>query len=121
LTALVNFSVESEHPPTTAAVLQAFAGTSHGELFASILGSLETEPMDDVAIEAEMREGLTRWWHQARLEGRPAPTSGVAPLPSAEGRRLEQLAYVHRIQQGGSGRPAVEPPDAHGPEGSAVI
>ena len=122
LTALVRFCLESEHPPTTAAVLQAFTDTSHGDLFASILASLENEPLDDPAVEAEMREGLARWWHQARLEGRPAPASGLGELPSAEGRRLEQLEFVHRAQQAGSAlRSGADPPDAHGPEGPGVI
>jgi len=122
LTALVEHCAESERPPTTAYVLQAFAGTSHADLFASILSDLPNEPLEDDAIEAEMREGLTRWWHQARLQGRPAPAAGMPELPSSEGRRLAQLEYIHQAQKGAASThlPA-DPPDPHGPEGSAMV
>lgn len=117
LTALVRFCAESERPPTTAAVLQAFADTRHADLFASILAGMESEPMDDAALEAEIRGGLARWWHRARLEGLPVPPAEVAALPTAEGRRLAQLEYVHRARQGAVAPPAIEPPDAPGPGG----
>lgn len=120
LTALVRFCAESERPPTTAAVLQAFAGTVHADLFAAVLASLESESMEDAALEVEIREGLARWWHRARLEGRPVPAAGIAPLPTIEGRRLEQLEYVHRARQGASAPPRPSRPSRMAP-GVAMI
>ena len=40
-----------------------------------------------------MKEGLSRWWQQARRSGRPAPARDEA---GEEGRRLQQLDYVRQ-------------------------
>lgn len=77
--------------------------------------------MDDAALEAEIRGGLARWWHRARLEGRPAPPAGMAALPTDEMRRLAQLEYIHRARQGTVAKTQIEPPDAHGPGGPPMV
>ena len=97
LTALVRHCVAAPEAPTTAAILQAFAGTPHAEVFGSILAAMEEEPLDDVALESEMKEGLARWWQQARRSGRPAPAGDEG---GEEARRLQQLDYVRRRLDG---------------------
>jgi len=114
LTALVRHCAEAEEPPTTAGVLQAFADSPHAGLFASILGTAEDDLLDDLALEAEMREGLDRWWQQARRSGRPAPAAGDSLAPE-EGRRLQQLDYVR--QRAAEDDPLLTLPDL--PEGHA--
>ncbi len=108
LTALVRHCTAATDVPTTAAVLQAFAGTPHAEVFASILAAMEEEPLDDAALESEMKEGLSRWWQQARRSGRPAPALDEA---GEEGRRLQQLDYVRQRLS------TQDPPDGRAPKG----
>jgi len=93
LTALVRHCATLGDAPTTAGVLQAFAGTPHADVFASILAALDEEPLDDAALESEMKDGLSRWWQQARRSGRPAPAGDEA---GEEARRLQQLDYVRQ-------------------------
>jgi hypothetical protein len=93
LTALVAFCAEAEGPLTTAAVTAAFAGTPHTEVFAAMLAAASDQRLDEAALEAEVRDGLDRWWQQARRTGMPAPPADVAP---EEDRRLQQLDYVRR-------------------------
>ncbi|MFO1306115.1 MAG: DNA primase [Burkholderiales bacterium] len=112
LAALVAYCREGREAPNTAGILQAFAETPHAPVFASILASLEEEPLDDAALESEMNDGLTRWWLQARRSGRPAPASAPGALADEEARRLAQLDYVRRHADG------PEPPDGQVPKGS---
>jgi DNA primase len=97
LTALVQYCAAASEPPSTAGVLQAFADSPHAEVFASILAAMDEEPLDDGALESEMKEGLARWWQQARRSGRPAPAADEA---GEEARRLQQLDYVRRRLDG---------------------
>ncbi len=121
LTVLARFCTAGAEPPTTAGVLQAFAGTPHADLFAAILGADTNETMDDLALETEIREGLARWRLRARLEGR-AGEADPATLPAAEARRIAQLAYVQRAQGGGIVRAAGDAPSGGGdPEEGRVI
>jgi DNA primase len=97
LAALVRHCAGCPEPPTTASVLQAFADTAHAAVFASILAAMEEEPLDDVALESEMKEGLARWWQQARRSGRPAPAGDEA---GEEARRVQQLEYIRQRLDG---------------------
>jgi DNA primase len=97
LTALVQYCAAATEAPSTAGVLQAFAETPHAEVFSSILAAMDEEPLDDAALESEMKEGLARWWQQARRSGRPAPAVDEA---GEEARRLQQLDYVRRQLDG---------------------
>jgi DNA primase len=97
LAALVRHCAGCPEPPTTASVLQAFADTPHAAVFASILAAMEEEPLDDVALESEMKEGLARWWQQARRSGRPAPAGDEA---GEEARRVQQLEYIRQRLDG---------------------
>jgi DNA primase len=118
LAALVKHCAESEVQLTTSGVLQAFAGSPHAELLGSILATSEEDPLDDTALEAEMREGLERWWQQARRHGRPAPPPAVESAQTEEARRLSQLDYVRQRAGDDSTLP---PPEGRPQEGGAVI
>jgi DNA primase len=97
LAALVRHCADAAEPPTTASILQAFSDTPHAAAFASILAAMEEEPLDDVALESEMKEGLARWWQQARRSGRPAPALDDG---GEEARRVRQLDYVRQRLDG---------------------
>ena len=121
LTALVKHCAESAVQLTTSGVLQAFAGTPHEELFVSILAAAGSDPLDDVELEAEMREGLERWWQQARRHGRPAPAMAENALPAEEGRRIAQLDYVRQRSSDEPGLALPDAPDGRSAEGPTVI
>ena len=119
LSALVAYCAEAPITPTTAAVLQAFADTPHAAVLASVLAAAEDHRLDDVAVEAEVRDGLERWWQQARRSGMPAPACPVVPAAPEEDRRNQMLDYVRQRAAersaptpnlGGDGRPGEEPP-----------
>jgi len=121
LAALVAFCADAAEPPTTAAALQAFADSAHAALFADVLASTPGDALDDVALEAEIREGLERWWQQARRSGRPAPAMPDEAVASEESRRVAQLDYV---RSRAATEPRGAPPDlteGRAPEGPAVI
>ena len=115
LTALVRHCTREADAPNTAGVLQAFAETPHAAVFASILAALDEEPLDDTALEEEMREGLSRWWLQARRSGLPVPAAGSGTPAGEEARRLSQLDYV-RKHAGGPDLPS-DPTAGRAPEG----
>ncbi|MCC6198290.1 MAG: DNA primase [Burkholderiales bacterium] len=95
LAALVKHCAQGAVEPTTSGIVQAFAGTAHATLFDEVLASAEDDPLEDAALEAEMREGLERWWQQARRHGRPAPAAPDTQ-PTEESRRLAALEYVRK-------------------------
>ncbi|HTQ02004.1 MAG TPA: DNA primase [Casimicrobiaceae bacterium] len=120
LAALVRYCAEAQGPLGTAGILQVFAESPHTGLFASLLASAEDDPLDDLAVEAEMREGLERWWQQARREGRPVPATAAGILPAAESRRIAMLDQAF----GRSAEPRLsvpDSPDGRAPEGPSVI
>jgi hypothetical protein len=117
LTALVRFCTDALEPPTTAAVLQAFAESAHAALFADILATDPGDPLDDVALEAEVRGGLDRWWQQERRKGRPAPASETETIGSEEARRLAALDFVRSQSPAEPGLGMADLTDGHGAEG----
>jgi DNA primase len=117
LVALVAHCAQAEVPPTTAAILQTFAGTPHASILASVLALAEDQQLDEQGVEAEVRDGLDRWWQQARRSGMPAPAAASSPVATEEERRLQQLDYVRRR----AGRGPSEAPEAPPPRGPPVI
>jgi hypothetical protein len=118
LTSLVAYCAEADRPLTTAAVLQAFADTPHAAVLSSVLAAATDHRLDDVAIEAEVRDGLERWWQQARRSGMPAPAAPASPAMPEENRRVQQLDYVRQRAaergnliptEGPDGRPGEDP------------
>ncbi len=117
LAALVAHCAQAEVVPTTPAVLQAFAGTSHATILASVLALAEDQQLDEQAVEAEVRDGLERWWQQARRSGMPAPAATMMPVATEEDRRLQQLDYVRQR----AGRGPADAPEGLPPRGPPVI
>ena len=118
LTALVAYCAESEGLLTTAGVLQAFAGTPHAAVLGSVLATAEDQHLDDVAVAAEVRDGLDRWWQQARRDGAPAPMSPDT-VPAEETSRVQQLDYVRRREAERNTLPTATLPDGRPAEGAA--
>jgi len=116
LTALVALCAEADGDLTTARVLEAMAGTPHAEVLASVLATAEDHHLTEDAIEAEVRDGLARWWQQARRSGMPAPAGSAADAAPEESKRVQQLEYVRQRMaeraptDGAPGRSAEEPP-----------
>ena len=116
LTALVALCAEADGDLTTASVLEAMAGTPHAEVLASVLATAEDHHLTEEAIEAEVRDGLARWWQQARRSGMPAPAGSAADVAPEESKRVQQLEYVRqhmaeRVPADDTpGRSAEEPP-----------
>jgi len=117
LTALVVFCAEAERALTTAGVLQAFADTPHAAVLGSVLATAEDQHLDDVAIAAEVRDGLDRWWQQARRDGAPAPMSADT-VPAEETNRVQQLDYVRRREAERNTLPPADLPDGRPAEGA---
>ena len=117
LTALVAFCAEAEGPLTTAGVLQAFTGAPHAGVLASVLATAEDQHLDDVAVAAEVKDGLDRWWQQARRDGVPAPMA-TDTVPAEENSRVQQLEYVRQRVAERTALPLAEAPEGR-PEGTA--
>ena len=97
LLALVDHAAASEGPLTTAAVLQWFADTPHDAVLSAVLATVQDQGLTPDLAEAQLREGVERWWITARREGRAGPPNDQAP-PSTpeEAERLRQLDLVRR-------------------------
>jgi DNA primase len=103
LSALVDFCLEGEGPVTTAAVLQRFADTPHDAVLSAALASAQDQALAPELAEAQLREGVRRWWVAAQRDGRAGPPPDEAPeLTAEEGERLRQLELVRRGTSGGS-------------------
>ena len=100
-----------------AGVLQAFAGTPHAGVLASVLATAEDQHLDDVAVAAEVKDGLDRWWQQARRDGAPAPMA-TDTVPAEENSRVQQLEYVRQRVAERTALPVAEAPEGR-PEGTA--
>jgi hypothetical protein len=95
LDALVEFCAGSDHPVTTAGLMQAFAGTVHDVVLDAALASAEDDGLSDEQAEVEFRAGVQRLWTQAEREGGVAGPPEVVEALSAEDaerRRQAQLA-----------------------------
>ncbi len=112
LTALVAFCATVEGEPTANEILTAFADSPHAGVLASVLATAQDQHLTAETIEAEVRDGLDRWWQQARRSGHPAPASAAVDVLPEESKRLQQLEYVRQ-------RMAEHPPADTLPEWSA--
>ena len=85
LRALVAFCAQGDAELTPAGILQAFVGTDQEGVLAEVLAAAEDHQLDASASEAQVRDGLTRWWQQARRAGAPVPAteSDTPKRPSA--------------------------------------
>jgi len=78
-------------------------------LLASLLAMAEDHGLTTELAEAHVREGLERWWQQARRSGTAAPAAQAGGQTAEEIQRLRQLDFV-RLAAGahGSGSPPSE-------------
>ncbi len=103
LAALVDFCAVSRGSLTTAGVVQHFADTRHDAVLAVALASAHDNALAPEQAEAALRDGVQRWWHQARRDGRAQPgTAGTLGLTAEEAERNRQLEIVRRAGEGGS-------------------
>ena len=103
LCALVDHCTASEGPLTTAGVLQRFVDTPHDAVLSTALATAQDQALAPELAEAQLREGVRRWWIAAQLEGRADPSPEEAPeLSEEETERLRQLGLVRRALSPGS-------------------
>jgi DNA primase len=103
LCALVAYCAQAEGEPTPAGILQAFVETPHEPVLADVLAAAEDHQLDALAIEAQVRDGLDRWWQQARRAGAPAPAAEASP---EEAKRLKQLDFIRQRVAGTANVPS---------------
>jgi DNA primase len=96
LVALVDYCATAEGELTTAGVLQYFADSPHEAVLASVLAMAEDHGLTMELAEAHVREGIERWWQQARRSGGAAPSPQAGGQTTEEIQRLRQLDFVRR-------------------------
>ena len=77
-------------------MLQHFTQTPHEPILASVLATAEDHSLTAELVEAQVRDGLARWWQQARRTGGAAPAADAGTELTEEGRRLRQLDFVRQ-------------------------
>ncbi len=105
LVALVDFCAGAEGEPTSAGVLQCFADSPHEAVLASVLAMAEDQGLTADQAEAHVREGLERWWQQARRTGLIAPPPLAGAQTPEEIQRLRQLEFVRQAAATGGSEP----------------
>ena len=94
LVALVDHCATAEGELTTAGILQHFADSPHEAVLASVLAMAEDHGLTMELAEAHVREGIERWWQQARRSGGAAPSPQEGGQTTEEIQRLRQLDFV---------------------------
>jgi DNA primase len=96
LVALVDLCATAEGELTPAGVLQHFADSPHEPILASVLAMAEDHGLTGELAQAHVRDGLERWWQQARRSGTAAPTPQAGGQTAEEIARLRQLDFVRQ-------------------------
>jgi len=96
LVALVDHCATAEGELTTAGVLQHFADSPHEPVLAGILATADDHGLTAELAEGHLREGLLRWWQQARRAGSAAPAPAEGGQSAEEIQRLRQLQFVRK-------------------------
>jgi hypothetical protein len=94
LVALVEHCATAEGELTTAGILQHFADSPHEAVLAGVLATADDHGLTVELAEGHLREGLERWWQQARRSGSAAPTPVEGGQTAEEIQRLRQLQFV---------------------------
>ncbi len=106
LAALAVFCAHSEHPLTTAGVIQAFVGSPHERVLTEALVTAEDHGITAEQAAEHLRAGVGRYWQQAQRAGRPvagdARAETAAGTTPEEAERLRQLEMVRRGPAGNS-------------------
>jgi DNA primase len=113
LTVLATYCADATGDLSAAGLIEVFAGSRHADLMAEILAAADDHGLDAAAVEAQVRDGLDRWWQQARRDGETVPASGLAPASDEEAKRLKQLDFIRqRVAGVATATPAERGPDA---------
>jgi DNA primase len=97
LSALADFCAAHEGALTTAGVMQHFSATSHDALLAGVLATVADHAITPEIAEAQLREGVQRWWRNAQRAGEVDELpDDAAPASKEEAERQRQLAVVRR-------------------------
>ncbi len=113
LTVLATYCAEASGDLSPAGLIEVFAGSRHADLMADILSAADDHGLDAAAVEAQVRDGLDRWWLKARRDGDTVPAVGMAPTSSEEAKRLKQLDFIRqRVAGVATAIPAERGPDA---------
>jgi hypothetical protein len=96
LVALVDHCATAEGELTTAGVLQHFADSPHEPVLAGVLATADDHGLTAELAEGHVREGLERWWQQARRAGSAAPAPVEGGQSAEEIQRLRQLQFVRK-------------------------
>jgi DNA primase len=96
LVALVDHCAAAEGETTTAGILQHFADTPHAAVLAGVLATADDHGLTVELAEGHLREGLERWWQQARRSGSAAPAPVEGGQTAEEIQRLRQLQFVRK-------------------------
>jgi len=96
LAALVGFCAESEHPLTTAGVIQHFVQSPHESVLASALATAEDHGITAEHAAMHLEAGVIRYWQQAQRAGRAGAPEPGTPATAEESERLRQLEMVRR-------------------------
>ena len=105
LVALVDYCANAEGELTPAGVLQYFVDSPHEAVLASVLAMAEDHGLTMELAEAHVREGLERWWQQARRSGSAAPAPQAGGQTAEEIQRLRQLDFVRQKAAGPNPEP----------------
>jgi DNA primase len=104
LAALVAHCRDCAPPPTTPAVMQAFADSPHERVLADALATATDHGLGREQAQAALAEGVARLWEHAARSGHVQGTPAAAPPRSAEEtERLRQLAIVRAAALGDPG------------------
>ncbi len=96
LAALVGFCAKSEHPLTTAGVMQYFAQSPHESVLASALATAEDHGITAEHAAMHLKAGVIRYWEQAQRAGHAGSPESGTPATAEESERLRQLEMVRR-------------------------
>ncbi len=94
LAALVAYCAQAEGQVSAAGILQAFSETTHDSTLSDILMAAEDHALSASEGEAQVRDGLARWWQHARRAGAAAPAASPETVSTEEAKRLKQLEFV---------------------------
>jgi DNA primase len=107
LAALVAFCVGGAEAPTTAGVVQHFAGTPHERLLAQALATAHDQGITSELAEAHLRAGVTRYWQQAQRDGRSV--AGAEPPGPASAEETERMRQLEMVRRSAAGSTSVTP------------
>ncbi len=101
LAALADFCAGHAGALTTAGVMQHFVGTPHDQVLANVLATVQDHGLTPELAEAQLREGVQRWWLHAQRDGTvDAAPEDLAPASDEETERRRQLDVVRKAAGG---------------------